>query len=160
MQIRPSYRSLKYHLVVMLSARINVIQPQIRKSIMYLLPLPHKKKTTAVVKRDEMDRTETIVKHDRLWSAHFLSEKVQLSIVFCCYGCVWRFLDYIASHDYIVYEIMSVCMCVKQQTDDLYTIICKCIYNVVINCGWNNKCSCKNNCLLALKCIYIFIMTR
>ncbi len=23
-------------------------------------------------------------------------------------------------HDYVVYEIMSVCMCVKQQTDDLY----------------------------------------
>ncbi len=29
---------------------------------------------------------------------------------------VWRFL---ASHDYAVYEIMSVYMCVKQQTDDL-----------------------------------------
>ncbi len=29
---------------------------------------------------------------------------------------------------YAVYEIMSVCMCLKQQTDDLYIIIC-----VVIN---------------------------
>ncbi len=31
---------------------------------------------------------------------------------------------------------MYVCMCVKQQTDDLYINICNCIYNVVINCGW------------------------
>ncbi len=29
------------------------------------------------------------------------------------------------------YEIISVCMCVKQQTDDLYIIICNCIYIVV-----------------------------
>ncbi len=36
-----------------------------------------------------------------------------------------------ASHDYVVYE-MSVCMCVKQQTDDLYVI-----YIVVIDSGWN-----------------------
>ncbi len=33
---------------------------------------------------------------------------------------------------------MSVRMCVKQQTDNLYTIICNCIYSV-INCGWNNN---------------------
>ncbi len=47
------------------------------------------------------------------------------------------------SHDYVVYEIMSVCMCVKQQTDDLYIIICNCIYSVVINCGWNNNVAVK-----------------
>ncbi len=41
----------------------------------------------------------------------------------------------------VVYEIMSVCMCVKQQTDDLYIIICNCI--VVINCGWNNNVAVK-----------------
>ncbi len=34
-----------------------------------------------------------------------------------------------------MYEIMSVCMCVKQQTDDLYIIICNCIYIVVIMAG-------------------------
>ncbi len=34
-------------------------------------------------------------------------------------------------HDYVVYEIMSVCMCVKR-----FIIICNCIYIVVINCGW------------------------
>ncbi len=43
----------------------------------------------------------------------------------------------------VVYEIMSVCMCVKQQTDDLYIIICNCIYIVVINCGWNNNVAVK-----------------
>ncbi len=36
-------RSLKYHLVVMLSARIDVIQPQIGNLITYLLSLPDKK---------------------------------------------------------------------------------------------------------------------
>ncbi len=35
----------------------------------------------------------------------------------------------------VMYEIMSVCMCVKQQTDDLYIIMYNCIYSVVINCG-------------------------
>ncbi len=34
-------------------------------------------------------------------------------------------------HDYVVYEIMSVCMCVKR-----FIIIYNCIYIVVINCGW------------------------
>ncbi len=29
--------------------------------------------------------------------------------------------------DYAVYEIMSVCMCVKQQTDNQFIIICNCI---------------------------------
>ncbi len=43
----------------------------------------------------------------------------------------------------VVYEIMSVCMYVKQQTDDLYIIICNCIYIVVINCGWNNNVAVK-----------------
>ncbi len=43
----------------------------------------------------------------------------------------------------VVYEIMSVCMRVKQQTDDLYIIICNCIYIVVINCGWNNNVAVK-----------------
>ncbi len=37
-----------------------------------------------------------------------------------------------------MYE-MSVCMCAKQQTNDLYIIICNCIYIVVIDCGWNNN---------------------
>jgi len=38
---------------------------------------------------------------------------------------------------------MSVRMCVKQQTDDLYMIICNCKYSVVINCGWNNNVAVK-----------------
>ncbi len=36
---------------------------------------------------------------------------------------------------------MSVYMCVKQQTDNLYVIIYNCI--VVINCGWNNNVAVK-----------------
>ncbi len=37
----------------MLADRIDVMQPQIRNLIAYLLPLPDKKTTTAVVKRDK-----------------------------------------------------------------------------------------------------------
>ncbi len=54
-------KNLKYHLLVMMGARIDVIQPQIRNLIAYLLPLPDKKPTTAVVKRDktsELDRND------------------------------------------------------------------------------------------------------
>ncbi len=60
-------RSLKYHLVVMLGARIDVIQPQIRNLIAYLLPLPDKKPTTAVVKRD---KTSGLDRNDRQKCSH------------------------------------------------------------------------------------------
>ncbi len=46
------------------SWRIDVIQPQIRNLMVYLLPLPDKKLMTGVFKCDKM-------------SAHYLSEKVQ-----------------------------------------------------------------------------------
>ncbi len=42
-----------------------------------------------------------------------------------------------------VWNNVCVCMCVKQQTYDLYIIICNCIYSVVINCGLNNNVSVK-----------------
>ncbi len=51
--------------------------------------------------------------------------------------------NFLASHVYVMYEIMSVCMCVKQQTDDLYIIICNRIYIVVIYCGWDNNVAVK-----------------
>ncbi len=63
----------------MVGARIDVIQPQIRNLIAYILPVPDKKNWQQlwvnVIKRAEWK--ETIVKHDRVCSAHFLSEKVQ-----------------------------------------------------------------------------------
>ncbi len=33
---------------------------------------------------------------------------------------LWARLKISYAYHYVVYEIMSVCMCVKQQTDDLY----------------------------------------
>ncbi len=42
----------------MLDARIDIIQPRIRNLITYLLPLPDKKPTTAVVKRDKTSRLD------------------------------------------------------------------------------------------------------
>ncbi len=60
-------------------------------------------------------------------------------IVFCCWA---RLKISYASH-YVVYEIMSVCMCLKKQTDDLCLIMCNCIYIVMSNCGWNNNVAVK-----------------
>ncbi len=61
-------RSLKHHFVVMLDARIDVVD-------VYLLP--HKNPQQLWLNSIERaDCTETIVKHDRACSAH-LSEKVQ-----------------------------------------------------------------------------------
>ncbi len=50
-------RSLKYHLVVMLGARI-VVEAPILNCNAYLLPLPDTKSTTAVVKRDKTSRLD------------------------------------------------------------------------------------------------------
>ncbi len=56
---------------------------------------------------------------------------------------------------------MSVCMRVKQQTDNLFIINSNYIHSVVINCGWNNNVAVKySSFLLKLKCIYTFIVTR
>ncbi len=37
-----------------------------------------------------------------------------------CLLLLWARLKISYAYHYVVYEIMSVCMCVKQQTDDLY----------------------------------------
>ncbi len=99
----------------MLGAQIDVVEAPIWNFKAYLLPLPDQKKTMTAValnKTKRADWTEMIVKNARVCSAH-LSEKEKK--YFCCCFVVWRFL---ASH---VYE-MSVCMCVKQQTDNWYAI--------------------------------------
>ncbi len=126
----------------MLDARIDVIQPQIRNLIAYLLSLPDKKTTTAVVKRDKtsgLDRN-----HHQKCSCLQRTLLIRKGSINYCLLLLWaRLKIYYASHDYVMYEIMSVCMCVKQQTDELYIIICNCIYSVVINCGWNNNVAVK-----------------
>ncbi len=49
----------------MLGARINIVQPQIRNLIAYLLPLPDKKKQniTAEIKRNKTSRLEGNDRH-------------------------------------------------------------------------------------------------
>ncbi len=125
----------------MLDARIDVLQPQIRNLIAYLLPLPDKKPTTAVVKRDKtsgLDRNHR-QKCLRLQRTTSYQKRFNKVLSFVVIGASEDFLHVTT----VVYEIMSVCMCVKQQTDDLYIIICNCIYGVVINCGWNNNVAVK-----------------
>ncbi len=78
-RLQTSYiRSLKYHLVVMLGARIDIVQAPIWDLIAYQQPLSEKKRRQLwlnAIKR--ADWTETIVKNARVCSAHFLSEKVK-----------------------------------------------------------------------------------
>ncbi len=62
----------------MLGAKIDVIQPQIRNLIAYLLPLPDKKQWQLWLNEiKRADWTEKVVKNASVCSAHFLSEKVQ-----------------------------------------------------------------------------------
>ncbi len=61
----------------MLGARIDVIQPQIRNVIVYLLPLPDEKPMLWLNEIKQADWTETIIKNGRICSTHFLSEKVK-----------------------------------------------------------------------------------
>ncbi len=63
-------KNLKYHLLVMMGARIDVIQPQIRNLIAYLLPLPDKKPTTAVVKRDKTSERQKRSSKTLAFAAH------------------------------------------------------------------------------------------
>ncbi len=111
----------------MLGARIDVIQPQIRNFITYLGPLPDKKTLTAVVKHD---KTSWLDRNNRQKCSRL---QRTLLIWKGCYGCVWRC---IGSHDYVVYEIMSVHVC-KQQPDDLESVVIVSTLSwLVISCGW------------------------
>ncbi len=91
---------------------------------------------TAVVK---LDKTSGLDKND---SQKCLDLQRTLLIrkgsIKYCLLLLWARLKIFDASHYVMNE-MSVCMCVKQQTNDLYIIICNCIYIVVINCGWNNN---------------------
>ncbi len=82
------------------------------------MPLPDKKPTTAVVKRD---KTSGLDRNDRQKCSHLQRTLlIRKGSINYCLLLLWvRLKTSYASH-YVVYEIMSVCMCVKQQTDDLY----------------------------------------
>ncbi len=79
------------------------------------------------------DWTETIIKNARVAQRTLLIRK----------GSIKYFLHLTTKLCHVWNTLMSVYMCVKQQTDDLYIIICNCIYIVVINCGWNNNVAVK-----------------
>ncbi len=118
----------------MFGARINGVQTAICNVFAYLLSLPDEKPTTVVVKRDKTSRLDrnNHKKCSRLQRTLLIRKK---SIKYClfllwimvCFTCLTL---YYVSHD-VVYKI-SLCMCVKQQTDDLYII-----HIVVIDSGWN-----------------------
>ncbi len=82
------------------------------------MPLPDKKTTTAVVK---LDKTSGLDRNDRQKSLRLQRTLIRKGSIKYCLLLLWAHLNiYYASHYYVVYEIMSVCICVKQQTDDLY----------------------------------------
>ncbi len=119
----------------MLGARIDVIQPQIRYLIAYLLPLPNKKPTTAVVKRDKtsqkclrLQRTLLIRKGSIKYCLLLLWARLKIS-------CISRICR--------VWNNVCVHVCKTTNWRFIYIIICNCIYIVVINCGWNNNVAVK-----------------
>ncbi len=62
----------------MLGARVDVVEAPIRFFYAYMLSLPDKKRWQLWLNEiKRVDWTETIVKHDRVCSSHFLSENVQ-----------------------------------------------------------------------------------
>ncbi len=119
----------------MLGARIDVIQPQIRNLIAYLLPLPDKIPTTAVVKRDKtsgLDRNHR-QKCLRLQCTLLIRKG---SIKYCLLLLWARLKISYASHDCVLYEIMKY-MCVKQQTDNLKSfVIVYILLWLIVAGGW------------------------
>ncbi len=149
-------RSLKYHLLVMLGARIYVVEASIWNLITYLLPVPDKKPTTAVVK------------HDRtMWTGQKQSSKMLAFAAHTSYqkrfNKVLSFVVMGVSKDFLcisplcsVWNNVCVHVCKTTNWRFICLIICNCKYIVVINCGWNNNVAVK---IVAYWNIYIF-MTR
>ncbi len=101
----------------MLGARIDVVEAPIWNVKAYLLPLPDKKTMSAVVKRDKtsgLDRNYS----QKCWRLQRTLLIRKGSIKYCLL-LLWARLKISYASHYVMYE-MSVCMCVKQQTDDLY----------------------------------------
>ncbi len=125
-------RSLKYHLVVMLSARIDVIQPQIGNLITTCCHCQTRKTTTAVVKWRKMSRLD---RNDRqTWSHLQHTLLIWKGSIKCGLLLLWVHLKiYCISWLYCVWN--NVCVHVSK-TNWRFIIICNFIYIVVINCGW------------------------
>ncbi len=90
----------------MLGARIDVIQPQNRNVIVYLLPLPDKKTMTAVVKRDKTSGLDTNNRQKCLRLQHtlfFYQKRFNKVLHFVVMGTSEDFFTT------VMYEIMSVC---------------------------------------------------
>ncbi len=90
--------------------------------ILMLLPLPVKKRTTtAVVTRDKPSGLD---RNDRQKCSHLQTAHTSYPNRFnkYCILLLWARLKISYGSQYVVYyvvyAIMSVCMCVKQQTDD------------------------------------------
>ncbi len=82
------------------------------------MPLPDKKPKTAVVKRVKMSGLDR--NHRQKCSRLQRTLLIRKGSIKYCLLLLWARLKISYASHYVVYEIMSVCMCVKQQTDDLY----------------------------------------
>ncbi len=122
----------------MLGARIDVMQPQIRNLIAYLLPLPDKKPRTAVVKRDKtsgLDRNHR-QKYSRLQHTLLIRKG---SIKYCLLLLCARLKISCISRLCCVWN--NVCVHVCKTSNWWFIIICNCIYIVVIIVagGWMGR---------------------
>ncbi len=97
--------------------------------------------TTAVVKRDKTSGLNR--NHHQKCPCLQCTLHIRKGPIKYCILLLWaRLKIYCISRICCVWNNV-VCMCVKQQTDDLYIIICNIIYSAVINCGWNNNLAVK-----------------
>ncbi len=122
-------RSLKYHLVGTLGARIDVIQLKL-----YILSYTccHCLKKQLMTSVFKWDKTSGLGRNDgRKWSRLRRTLLIRKGSVKCGLLLLWAHLKISCISRVTTIRCM---MCVKQQTDSLYIIIC-----VVINCGWNNN---------------------
>ncbi len=130
-------RSLKYHLVVMLGARIDVVEAPIWNVKAYLLPLPDKKTMSAVVKRDKtsgLDRNYS----QKCWHLQRTLLIRKGSVKYCLLLLWARLKISYASHCHVWNVCVHVCKTTNWRFICLI-IYCNCLYIVVINCGWNNN---------------------
>ncbi len=133
-------RSLKHHLIVMLGARINVVEASIWNFKACMLSLPDKIMMTVVVKCNKISGLDR--NHCQTWSRLQLTLLIKKGSIKYCLLLLWARLK-ISCILRLCCVWNSVCVHVCKTTNWQFIIICNCIYIVVINCGWNNNVAVK-----------------
>ncbi len=127
-------KSLKYHLVVMLDARIDVVEATIWNFNAYLLPLSDQKRWQQWLNKIKRDRTHH-KKCSRLQRTLLIRKG---SIKYSILVLLARLKSFCTPQICCVWNNVCVHVCKTTNWQFICLIICNCINIVVINCGWNN----------------------